>query len=178
MGFPLMVTVGGLRSAFAAGHMGTLSDTLLRPQNRYCWQPIMTWGGSQFLEENMLFMLAVTKYQQAPTKAAMDYIYNQFVGNTHTKTTAPREINISAPAKERCWELQTGARTKSAPGGCRADVFAPALEALGLQLYGDMNLRFSGTLNENEARQYRMAAGQADLLDKDIDGLKKVGIVL
>jgi hypothetical protein len=179
MGIPLMVTVAGLRSAYAAGKSGTLSDTMTRPQNRYCWQPILSWGGSQFVDENLLFMLAVTKYQQTPSKAAMDFIYSNFIGSTHGKrAAAPRSINISAPARERSWELQTGAWTKFAPGGCRANVFDPALQALGDFLNNDLNLRFQKTLNEPADRQFTMVASQGRLIDDELAALKRVGINL
>jgi hypothetical protein len=123
MSIPMSVDSDRLRQVYTISGHCSATDILTGGMSRGFWEPVLIWSASQFQEENGLFFLAATKYRQAPTKAKMDYIYRHFVG--HGKTLADRAINLPSAARERTFELVTGAQTKhfhqkAEPSGSRS----------------------------------------------------------
>jgi len=176
MGVPQSVTTAELQAASAAaGNRPAVDIFLSQPQKR-SWEPMLVWSASQFLEENTLFMLAVAKYKLAPTQQKMDYIYKRFVG--HGSQRPEREINIPSEARETIFEIVTGARTRSAPGGCRADAFDAGVQGLRGQVASDINGRFGGALRKDPGSKFTISAAQKALIDRELADFNRLGINL
>jgi hypothetical protein len=147
---------------------------MVGPQVGRCWQPLLIWSTSLFLEENLLFMAAAAKYEQAPTQQKMHLIYNRYVG--HGRAEAPRRVNIPNNAQDTTMEIVTGARTKALPGGCRRDAFTAAVTALRGFVTNDINNRFGAALRQPADTTFTMMEGRAVELEKELRLLKEVGI--
>jgi hypothetical protein len=176
MSIPMSVDSDRLRQVYTISGHCSATDILTGGMSRGFWEPVLIWSASQFQEENGLFFLAATKYRQAPTKAKMDYIYRHFVG--HGKTLADRAINLPSAARERTFELVTGAQTKHFHGGCRMDAFDEAMSGLRGYLMADINQRFGQALKSPEGTTYRMLAGQNIKLNKELDEMARLGLNL
>ena len=176
MGVPQSVTTAELQVASAAaGDRPAIDIFLSQPQKRL-WEPMLVWSASQFLEENTLFMLAVSKYKLAPTQQKMDYLYKRFVG--HGKQRPDREINIPSAARETIFEIVTGARTRSGPGGGRADAFDAGVRGLRGQVASDINGRFDGALHKDPGNKFTISAAQKSAIDRELADFSKIGINL
>lgn len=176
MNMPMSVTTERLREvSIISGHSSAM-DILTGGLSRSFWEPVLVWNASQFQEENGLFFLAATKYRQAPTKAKMDYIYRHFIG--HGKSLADRAINLNAAARERTFELVTGAQTKHCHGGCRMDAFDPAISGLKAFLMADINHRFGQALKGPDGTTYKMLAGQNMQMNKELGEMAQLGLYL
>jgi hypothetical protein len=66
-------------------------DVMMGSNVGRCWQPLLIRSASQFLED-LLFIAAAAKYQQAPTQQKMHLIYKRYVG--HGRAEAPRRVNV------------------------------------------------------------------------------------
>jgi|SRR5690242_5195142 len=184
MSLPISVTSDDLRAAQAAAKRAarvaddekfTVTEILASRPPKNCWEPVLVWSASQFMEESTLFMLAVQKYKAAPTQQKMDYIYKHFVG--HGKRLADRAINIPSDSRERVFELVTGSQTRARNGGCRADAFDKAIEGLNFQLKFDMNNRF-GRAVAQPAAKFSMTASQKTMLEQELADFDRLGMNL
>jgi hypothetical protein len=184
MGLPISVTSDQLRAAQAAAKNAaqirqdekfTVTEILASRPPKSSWEPVLVWSASQFMEESVLFMLAVQKYKTAPTQQKMDYIHKHFVG--HGKRLADRAINIPSDSRERVFELVTGAQTRARNGGCRADAFDTAIEGLNFQLKFDINNRF-GRAVAQPTGTYSMTASQKTILEQELADFDRLGMNL
>jgi len=176
MGVPQSVTTAELIAAYEAANYRPAVDIFLSQPRRRCWEPMLVWSASQFLEENTLFMLAVSKYRLAPTQQKMDYIYKRFVG--HGKQRPDREINIPSEARETIFEIVTGSRTRNGPGGCRADAFDAGIQGLRGQVASDINGRFGGALHKDPHSTFTISMSQKSLIDRELADFSRIGINL
>ena len=174
MALPRRVTIPELQEAFEKGGNQDPPDIMMGPNVGHCWQPLLIWSASQFLEENLLFMAAAAKYQQQPTQQKMQLIYRRYVG--HGRAEAPRRVNIPNKVQDETMEIVTGARTKALPGGCRRDAFLGAVGALRAFVSNDINNRFGAALRQPAGTTFTMMEGRAVELETDLRLLREVGI--
>lgn len=176
MSLPSSVTCYQLRNVYSISGNCLATEIFTSVMPRSFWEPVLVWSASQFQEESALFFLAATRYRQAPTKQKMNYIYRHFVG--HGRTLAVRGLNIGSDARERTFELVTGAQTQHYHGGCRIDAFDHATTSLAGYLNHDINQRFGDALRKDPETKFTMLAAQNMEIQQELTDMSRLGLNL
>ena len=177
MFLPREVTRTELQAAWKAGFQLSCTKILEHPQARYCWQPIVVWSVARYKDESVMFLLAAAEFERKPSREAMMWIFEHFVGDGR-KRKAQREVNIQHEARDKTFELVTGYQNRNYRRGARPDAFSAALYSIKNQLHDIDRLFRTDVTNQAEREPtHQMKDLPEIVVDQELTRMRQLGIL-